>query len=180
MHRGAPLLTIVLAATLSAGTAAQQRPDFSGRWREAADTAEASGRTRRGPPSPGTMGSGWGSDLTITQDAATLTVEYMFFDRGDMQPPWRFAFALDGSETRDTIMMGRGMQERIATAGWRGDELELRIVETYPDAAPGEPTRSEVVRTLRLESPTTMMVETTRAGVLGGPSTTTRTRYIRR
>ena len=65
---------------------------------------------RGGPRGRGDMGSGWGSTITITQDAARLTVEYAFFSRGDMQPPLKFVYALDGSETKNSVMMGRGIQ----------------------------------------------------------------------
>ena len=36
------------------------------------------------------MGSGWGSPLTITQDAKQLVVEQTLFSRCDMQPQLRF------------------------------------------------------------------------------------------
>ena len=44
---------------------------------------------------PGTMGSGWGADITVTQDATTLTIEYAQFARSDMQPPTRFVYRLE-------------------------------------------------------------------------------------
>lgn len=56
------------------------------------------------------MGSGWGSTITLAQTARVLTVEYAFFTRGDMQPPVKFTFALDGSESKNTVMMGHGYQ----------------------------------------------------------------------
>lgn len=193
-------LPLVLSALLATAGTGQERPDFAGRWTLAADSgAVASGRAgargrragaprgsgasvgRRGGrgPRPGEMGSGWGDDLTITQDARMLTVGYAFFSRGDMQPPLRFDFALDGSETRDTVMMGRGRQEQRSTATWEGDRLVLTTVYSYPDAEAGQPPSSQVIRRLWLESPTALVVETTRAGVLGGASSTTRTVYSR-
>ena len=36
---------------------------------------------------PGDMGSGWGSTITIAQDATRLSVEYAIFSRYDLQPP---------------------------------------------------------------------------------------------
>ena len=45
------------------------------------------------------------------------------------------------------------------------------------DRAARKPLTFELRRTLWLESPTTMIVEVTRAGVLGGPSSTTRSIY---
>src|SRR5829696_7271566 len=90
---------LVLAAATVVGStiAAQQRPDFSGVWTLAPDTTTsggaAGGRSGRGAD----MGSGWASPVTIKQDANRLTIEYAFFGRGDMQPPIRLAYALDGS-----------------------------------------------------------------------------------
>jgi hypothetical protein len=123
------------------------------------------------------MGSGWGSTITIAQDAAKLTVEYAFFGRGDMQPPLKFVYALDGSETRNSVMMGRGIQQSASTAAWQGDKLVITTTHTFPDPDSGKPTGTEVKQVLSLESPTSLVVETTRAGVRNGPASTTRTVY---
>src|SRR5688572_5198435 len=123
----------------------------------------------------GDMGSGWGSPITITQDAQQLTVEYAFFGRGDMQPPLRFVYALDGSETRNSVMMGRGIQLQTSTAAWNGDRLVITSVHTLTNPATGKPLTATVKQTLSLESPNTLVVETVRSGVLGGADTTSRT-----
>ena len=123
------------------------------------------------------MGSGWGSPITITQDANKLTVEYMFFGRGDMQPPLRFVFALDGSETKNTVMMGRGIQEQTARTSWENNKLVIVTQHEFTDPVSNKPMTAEVRQVLSLESPTLLVVETTRAGVLGGPSSTSRTSY---
>ena len=122
------------------------------------------------------MGSGWGPTITITQNATQLTVEYAFFGRGDMQPPLKFTYALDGSETKNSVMMGRGTQAQVSKTAWDGARLVITTVHTFagPD---GKPMTSEVKQTLSLESPTSLVVEAVRAGVLGGPATTTRTVY---
>jgi hypothetical protein len=123
------------------------------------------------------MGSGWGPTITITQDAARLTVEYAFFARGDMQPPLRFAYALDGSETKNTVMMGHGMQTQTSTARWDGAKLVITTRHSFLDPATNKPSATVVTQTLSLESPTSLVVEVTRAGVAGGPATTTKTAY---
>ena len=123
------------------------------------------------------MGSGWGSTITITQDAARLTVEYAFFSRGDMQPPLKFVYNLDGSETRNSVMMGRGIQGQNSKTAWEGDRLAITTVHTFPDPAGGKPTTVEVKQVLSLESPASLVVETTRTTPLGGPAKTTRTVY---
>jgi hypothetical protein len=121
------------------------------------------------------MGSGWGSPITITQDGARLTVEYAFFGRGDMQPPLKFLYALDGSETKNSVMMGRGMQVQTSRTAWDGAKLKITDAPPACGPATGKPMTAEVVQMLSLESPTSLVVETTRAGVLGGQATTTKT-----
>ena len=84
---------------------AQTPPDFSGRWILAPDPP-ATPTPRGGRTASGTMGSGWGADITVTQDATTLTIEYALFARSDMQPPTRLVYRLDGSESRNIHQHG--------------------------------------------------------------------------
>jgi hypothetical protein len=169
-------LTAVLPGTLSA----QPPPDFSGRWTLDAP-AIASTPAVPGTPAvaaaPGDMGSGWGSTITIVQDATRLKVEYTIFSRYDLQPPLTFAYPLDGSEGRNTVMMGRGEQIESSRAHWNGQTLVIITTFEVTDRAAGEPFTAELTRKLWLESPMTLVVEVTRAGVLGGPASTTRSVY---
>ena len=116
----------------------------------------------------GDMGSGWGSTITITQDATRFTVEYAFFARGDMQPPLRFVYALDGSETKNSVMMGAACRCR-RRAAWDGEKLVITTTHTFANPETRKPELVEVTQALSLESPTSLVVESTRAGVLGGP-----------
>jgi hypothetical protein len=195
------MLTIGVAAWLaSAGLNAQTRPDFSGRWTSdpepapaapaaaapaTPDAARGAGPQRGGGPA-GTgrgggraadMGSGWGPTITITQTAERLTVEYAFFARGDMQPPLRFAYALDGSETKNSVMMGRGIQVQTSRSKWDADKLVITTTHTFTNPETGKPMTQDVTQTLTLQSPTSLVVETARAGVLGGAATVTKTAY---
>jgi hypothetical protein len=184
----------IVAAGSVVTLAAQARPDFSGRWTSDSTVAESgrgAGRGGRGAAAgepgrrgggaargrTGDMGSGWGPTITIAQDAKRLTVEYAFFSRGDLQPPLAFTYALDGSETRNALMMGRGIQEPRSTAVWDGDRLVITTSETFADPGASGPVSSVETRVLQLESPTTLLVEVTRKGVLGGSDSTTRTVY---
>ena len=181
----------VLVFALAVSASAQTRPDFSGRWTTDPDPAAvpAGGGSAAAPGAAGQrgagggrgrsgdMGSGWGSPITVTQDAARLTVEYVFFARGDMQPPLRFAYALDGSETKNSVMMGRGIQAQVSKTAWDGTRLVITTIHTFASPDTGKPLSSEVKQVLSLESPTALVVETTRAGVLGGPPSTVRTVY---
>jgi hypothetical protein len=123
------------------------------------------------------MGSGWGSSITIAQDPTQLTVESAVFTRYDLQPPLKFVYSLDGSETRNTVMMGRGAQTQSSRSAWDGQKLIITTVHTLPELVSGKPVTTEVVQRLLLESATSLVVEGTRSGVLGGPSSTTRTVY---
>ncbi|MGH7554208.1 MAG: hypothetical protein ACREMQ_14470 [Longimicrobiales bacterium] len=180
------------AVALLAGSVAAQRPDFSGRWTTQPDPAATaqrgsvpdSAQGQRGGRAGGgrggrvgDMGSGWGSTITIAQDANALTVEYAFFGRGDMQPPLRFIYALDGSETKNSVMMGRGTQTQLSKAMWDADKLVITTRHSFANPENGQPMTSEVTQTLSLESAAALVVETVRGGVMGGPASTTRTVY---
>jgi len=166
----ARLFLFLTALALGGGPATVAAPDFSGRW--AAEPAAPGA-----PAGRGDMGSGWGTPLTITQDANRLTVEYAFFGRGDLQPPLKFIYALDGSETKNSVMMGRGVQTQSSKTAWDGDKLVITTIHTFADPATGKPATVEVKQILSLESPTSLVVETVRSGVLGGQPTSTKTVY---
>lgn len=192
MRRVANVLSVAAVVFFAVSVTAQTRPDFSGRWtsepeptpggvgQAGAAPGGGGGAGQRGGGSPvrtGDMGSGWGSNITVTQDANRLTVEYAFFTRGDMQPPLKYVYALDGSETKNSVMMGRGVQVQTSKTAWDGDKLVISTVHSFAHPETNEPMKIEVQQTLSLGSPTSMTVETTRSGVLGGPPSTTKTAY---
>lgn len=163
-----------------AGPAAQTPVNFSGRWTldvPAIVTTPAVPGTPATAAAPGDMGSGWGATINIVQDAKHLSVEYERFSRYDLQPPLTFIYPLDGSEGRNTVMVGRGEQVESSRAQWEGSKLILVTTLHVNDPAARTPFTFELRRTLWLESPTTMVMEVTRSGVLGGPSSTTRSIY---
>jgi hypothetical protein len=174
---------VVVSLTLAASLSAQTRTDFSGRWTTDPDPAAApagpgrAGGARGGGRGRGDMGSGWGTTITIAQDARQLSIEYAFFTRGDMQPPLKFVYAVDGSETTNSVMMGRGRQVQRSRTSWDGATFVITTAHEFVDPATGRPSTVDVVQRLSLESPTSLVVETTRAGVLGSQPTTTRTVY---
>ena len=162
MKRVAWFCSAAAIGLFAAALAAQTRPDFSGRWTSAP---------------VGDMGSGWGSNVTITQDARRLRVEYEFFTPDDMQPPLIFVYALDGTETENSVMMGRGRQVQVSKTEWVGDRLVITTRHTFKHPETGQTITSEVKQKLSLESPDLLIVEAERSGVLGGPPFTTRTAY---
>jgi len=148
----------------------QAPADFSGQWVVDPPAEKA----------PGDMGSGLGSPLTIAQDAKQLVVEQALFSRYDLQPPIRTVYQLDGSESRNAVMAGHAAQMRASRAKWDG--AALVITTTYPaiDASSGKTFSTEVIHKLTVESPSVLVIDTTRAGALGGKPVSTRTVYRKR
>ena len=101
----------------------------------------------------------------------------VFFAPGDLQPPLKFAYALDGSETKNSVMMGRGIQTQVSHTRWDGDRLVITTTHSFVDPGSGKTMTMDVTQTLSLESPASLVVDVTRAGVLGGEPTTTKAKY---
>jgi hypothetical protein len=172
------LIASIALASLALGAGSQGRPDFSGRW--VAEPEAVAGPTAAGAPGGplrGSMGSGWGSPITITQTPEQLIVEQPIFSRYDLQPPLRHVYALDGSETRYPIMISHATQMRISRAAWKDGALEIRTIYPVTEPDTRKPFTVELTQRLFLESPTTLTVETTRGGAFGGRSIISRTVY---
>jgi hypothetical protein len=190
---GKVLLAATMLTAFAVSADAQAKPDFSGQWTTAPEAvaapggapggnAQGAGPARGGGGAPGRgragdMGSGWGPTIRISQTAQQLTVEYAFYTRGDMQPPMKFVYALDGTESKNTVLAGHGMQEQRSTTTWDGENLVITTVHSFVDPSTGKPAPSTIVQSLSLASPTSLVVTTTRKGVLGSPDTTAKTTY---
>ena len=74
--------------------------------------------------------------------------------------------------------MGRGIQGESSKTAWNGEKLVITTVHGFADPSSGKPLTQTVMRTLSIEGGT-LVVETTRSGVLGGPPATTRTVYTK-
>jgi hypothetical protein len=183
-------LHLFVVLWLTCGLAAQAPADFSGVWTLVPPTRAAGvarGASPPGPSDPGDMGSGWGAELTIAQEATTLRVTYTPFHPRDVQPPLAFIYRLDGAVSTNTINMGRGPQAQESIASWRGSALAITTKHRFRDPASGTDLTTETTQVLSLVAgdgiqsrPHDLVVETTRPGVLGGRSSTTRTLYRRR
>jgi hypothetical protein len=159
---------------------AQTLPDFTGKWVVAPPASPAGTSMGSAPPTlsaQGTMGSGWGSEITLTQDATYLTVEYTYFHAREIQPPFRFKYLLDGSTSRNTVNLGRGPQEQISKATIEGSSLVITTTHNFTNPLTGQASTSETRQVLTAESPTSLVIETTRSAVMGGKSSTTKTTY---
>ncbi len=156
------LSSAVLCLLLAMPLSAQQVPDFSGQWQRADGND---------------IGSGWGDVITVMQEGSRLQIEYALFAPGDRQPPLRFVYDLDGRETHNDFMMGRGVQMQTSRARLIGGSLE--IMTSHELVVQGRALQSEVRQVLSLESSGALVMEVTRLGVLGGPPTTSRSVYRR-
>jgi hypothetical protein len=170
------LLVLLSVLAIGPGTDAA-RPDFSGTWERVDAEPEAPTVVATGdvPFRSGTMGSGWGSPITIRQEGGTLVVEYPHFSAYDLQPPIRLTYALDGSESRNAVMIGHTTSPQRSRIAWRDRTLVITTEWTGP--VPGS--RVQVRQALTLESPDTLQVETTREGLDGAPPSVTRTTYAK-
>ncbi|MBK5257662.1 MAG: hypothetical protein JJE39_16685 [Vicinamibacteria bacterium] len=174
MRRVLPILI------LASSVAAQSPPDFSGKWTVLVMRRAPGAAMGSAPPTlseTGSMGSGWGSELTLTQDADALTVEYTYFHPREIQPPFSFKYLLNGAVSRNTVNMGRGPQEQVSTAAWAGASLVITTTHSFINAENSQPMASETKQALSLKSPTLLEIETTRSGVMGGKASTTKTFY---
>ena len=113
--------------------------------------------------------------LTITQRPDSLIVEYVFFAPYDLQPPVRMAFAADGSESVNDVMLSHATTRLRSRIAMRGNALEISTLHTAPVGS-----HTEVIHRLSLESPTSLIVEATRRGVYPTAPNVTTTRYVKR
>ena len=179
MIKSSSVFAFLVCASVAA---AQPRPDFSGTW-VVADTstsrpsvaAAGDAAFRRGD-----MGSGWGSPLTIAQHPDSLVVEYTVFSAYDLQPPLHLVYALNGAETRNTVMISHAESVQRCKTAWQGSTLVITTLHPVPNLGRERVATAEVRQSLTLSSPTSLVVETTRVGILGGPTTMTRTNYTRK
>ncbi|MGH9310412.1 MAG: hypothetical protein ACRD1U_13630 [Vicinamibacterales bacterium] len=99
---------------MAAGVVAQAKPSFAGEWKIVADPAADGGGGRGGGP---------GVDLTITQSATAMTLEYRGV--GQTPAPVKLTYKLDGSVSKNT-MAGHGggaPTEQVSKAMWAGNKL---------------------------------------------------------
>jgi hypothetical protein len=152
MRRISAVLSVAAVVLWTVGAYAQAKPDFSGKWVREAPAGGGGGGGGRGGG-----GGGFGMENTITQNAKTLTIEYM---AGGQNPtPIKLVYNLDGSDSKNS-MPGRGggaPTEVVSKATWDGAKLVI--------------TSGETKRVISMEG-ANMVVETTGPGREGAPQTT--------
>jgi hypothetical protein len=112
MRRVTAILSVAAVVLMAAGLVAQAKPSFAGEWKIVAD-----------PDSGGGRGGGPGIDLTITQGATAMTVEYRA--GGQAPAPVKLTYKLDGSVSKN-MMAGRGggaPTEQVSKAMWAGNNI---------------------------------------------------------
>jgi len=112
----------VFATTLAF---AQAKPNFAGKWTRA-DAPAAAGAPAGGGGGRGGGGGGFGQEVTITQDANTITFEFVQGGRqGAAGAPQKRVYKLDGSESKNTMSFGGNSVEQVSKAAWDGAKLVI-------------------------------------------------------
>jgi hypothetical protein len=148
MRRVTAILSVAAVVLMAAGVLAQSKPSFAGEWKIVAD--------QQGTP---------GADLTITQGATTLTLEYKA--NGQAAAAVKLTCNLDGSVSKNTTTGRGGVPiEQASRAVWAGTNL---VVTTT--TATGEEKR-----TLSMDDGN-LVVQTAAPGRRGGVPALTKVTY---
>jgi len=152
MRRVTAILSVAAVVLMAAGLLAQAKPGFAGEWKLVADQG-------LGEP---------GIDLTITQSATAMTVEYRA--GGQAPAPVKLTYTLDGAVSKN-MMAGRGggaPTEQVSKALWVANKL---VVTTTTGAG-------EEKRTFSMEGDN-LVVETSAPARNGGAPNITKVTYKR-
>jgi hypothetical protein len=173
MKRMTAMLSVASAVVLmTAGVLAQAKPNFAGTWTmdapaaPAAPPAGAPAGGGGGGRGGGRGGGGWGMELTIAQDANSLTIDGMAAGA-----PQKYVFKLDGSESKNMVA-GRGggaPTEQVSKAVWTGNTLVITTTGANGDTK----------RVLSLAAGK-LSIETTAPGRDGGPGMPTTVTYSKK
>jgi hypothetical protein len=152
MRRVLATVSVAAVVLMTAGVVAQGKPSFAGEWKKV---------TEQGQGEPGI-------DLTITQSATAITVEYR---AGSLAPaPGRLTYKLDGSASKNP-MAGRGggaATEQVSKAVWAANTL---VVTTTTGTG-------EEKRTFSMHGDA-LVVDTSAPARPGGAPTITKVTYQR-
>ena len=127
MKRMTAVLSVAAVVLMAAGVLAQAKPNFAGSWVMDAPAAPAAGAAPAGGGGGGRGGGGrggggWGMEITIVQDATTLTVNGMAGGAAT-----KTVYKLDGTDSKNMVA-GRGgaePTEQVSKAVWTGATLVI-------------------------------------------------------
>ncbi len=122
MKRMTAMLSAAALVVMTAGLFAQAT-NFAGKWTRVDDPAAAAAAPGGGGGRGGGRG-GFGQEVTITQDAKTITMEYMQGGQGGATPVKR-VYNLDGSDSKNTMSFGGNTMEQVSKAKWDGGKLVI-------------------------------------------------------
>jgi hypothetical protein len=163
MRSSAVLMAVAVVVSASAA-AAQDHPDFSGKWTLIAD-ANAGGGGGGGGRGRGGMG-GLGQEATITQDGSTLTIT-----RTTQMGEVKSVYKLDGSDSKNTMALGGNSMESVSQAKWDGKKL---VITTHLDF---NGNAIETSMTLSLDESGNLVLESSNPGRGGGAAMTVAQKY---
>jgi len=164
------LVTLLATLAISAGSNAQARPDFSGRWKLDTTIVMGGGRgDALGNASGGGGGGGGGTglgppahELNVEQSDTTIKVA----QSGSGDEAILIVYRLDGKKVRNSMPIGRGRTtEATYVSRWDGSHLLTAIVRTV--TARGGGVRLEYRESRYLASDGSMVVQT---NMLGRPA----------
>jgi arylsulfatase len=179
-----PAYTRTDSATLGSRSVALANPDFSGSW----STSELSSINiinRDEKPKIASLGSGWGDKISILQRSDNVEIERVVFVPREVQPLVTYHYSLDGSNTENSINIGRTSRPAVSSTKWEENRFVITTLYTYQDPVKKDWHESKMIQTLWLEAATGMpweprlIVETCRVGVQGGLTSTNRTVYTK-
>jgi hypothetical protein len=159
-------LAVMMMYFISMAPAALQRPDFSGTWALPPDAPLApNGKPAAAP--------GFGATINIRQDANAITISKMM---GGVTV--HVTHPLDGVESRSRTpgRLCEGDSESVWTASWQGDALLTTFLGSRLAGA-ATATKTEVKALFRLQTPDTMVIETTLPAAGGREPRTLTTTY---
>jgi hypothetical protein len=162
-----------------ASPARAQRPDLSGTWvRLDSAVTRSTAATGDAAFAKGDMGIGWGTPLTLTQSPAKLDVVFDAFTAYDLQPKVRLTFALDGSESRNAVVMASAPPSR-SRATWQDASIVITTNYAAPPGVSVAPAALEVRQTLSLDASGQLVIQSQRLSANSAPNLVTAT-YRRR
>lgn len=146
------IAVLALIAGLISTVSAQTKPSFAGNWTLVPPAGA--------PPPPLPPGIGLGQGGTIEQTARTITVTTTT-QAGEM----KLVYNLDGTETRNPLVLGDTVIDRASKVKWDG----ARLVITNTTDVNG--TVSQSTQTWSLDASGTLTIETSARDFSGNPTT---------